>query len=710
MRLVLLFATTMFASATLLFVVQPMIAKLLLPALGGSPAVWTTSMLFFQGTLLLGYGYAHAGARWLSPRKQVIAHIVVVLIALASLPLAIPALDIDSSTAPTLWVLTALALSVGPSFFALSTTAPLLQHWFAHTGHPDGEDPYFLYAASNIGSMVALLGYPFVIEPTLGVSAQTSLWSWLYLAFVALLIACATQVFHVRASHAAHHREATSGTWRERVRWVLLAAAPSSLMLGLTQYITIDVAPVPLLWVIPLALYLLTFILVFAKRAVLLPDAIRTAIPVVVAMIFLPEDLRVEVLAHLGCFFLLTLFCHGQLARERPSVARLTEFFFLVSLGGVLGGLFNAVIAPALFDRTLEYHLVLCLLVACIYPAQFRVGEVGQARHLTLLSAVAIAVVYLHIQYFWWVHDPDSVIAVVIVVSVYGVLSLARPRWENVAFALLLALGAYSRMETDHIIAYDRSFFAAYKIYDEYNSDGDRFRVLSHGTTGHGAQPLDSVAATMAVSYYHAEGPVGQVIDTIEHRNILVIGLGAGAVAAYGHERAKIDFFEIDPLVEEIANTYFTYLKMCGEDCTVTIGDGRRLLEQSTKTWDIIILDAYNSDAVPTHLLTLEALDLYLEHLSPEGVLLFHVSNRYLDLEGVVGRLATERGLDVLAQSHTPSEELHEQNVSASHYVVVGRTQEILDPLFDQDYWYGASITGPLWTDDFTNVVDVIMW
>lgn len=714
--LVALYALTMFASASLLFVVQPMVAKLLLPSLGGSSAVWTTCMLFFQAMLLGGYLYAHVGARFLSPRRQAIVHIPLMLIAAVTLPIALPELTLDASEQPTTWLLAALVLSVGAPFFVVSTSAPLLQHWFAHTGHEQAEDPYFLYAASNLGSMVALLGYPFVIEPWLGVTAQTIAWAAVYGLFAVLLLACANVVRGVGSS-LAKEQDATCApplTWPQRGRWILLAAAPSSLMLGLTQFLTTDIAAVPLLWVLPLALYLMTFILVFARKPVLLPNIVRLLLPTLCAVVFAATafkvDMWISIILHLLNFFLFAMFFHGTLARERPHPARLTEFFLLLSIGGALGGLFNALIAPSIFDRAVDYHLIMFLSIACMKPADWRIANPHGNRWVMPVFVFAVLGFYLYAQGVWALdYDWQILAGTLAFLTCVFVVGALGPRWENVAFAITLALGAHTAMKTKGLITYERSFFAAYKVYERTYKASGEFRKFSHGTTVHGAQSLDPDKKSVPVSYHHPDGPVGQVLGAIPHREVLVVGLGAGAMASYAHENARFDIYEIDPLVHEIAEEYFTYLEICGEYCEVKIGDGRRLIAESNKKWDIIFLDAYNSDAVPTHLLTREALDLYLEHLNPGGVIVFHVSNRYLDIEGVVGAIAADAGVATRTQLHNPPRrERKEKHIDRSKYSVVARNEADIAVLAAQeDVWETTWRADVVWTDDFTNVVRV---
>ena len=713
-----LFAVTMFASAALLFVVQPMVAKLLLPHLGGSSAVWTTCMLFFQAVLLAGYGYAHLGARWLSPRRQALVHVPLMVAAFALLPIGLPTLGIDSSQAPIAWLLAALTLAVGLPFFVVSTSAPLLQHWFAHTGHPDADDPYHLYAASNLGSMVALLGYPFLVEPYLGARAQTVAWAALFAVFVAMTVACAWRIRDARTTRTTttNAADAPPLMWSQRLRWTAYAFIPSSLMLGVTSYLTTDIAAVPLLWVLPLALYLFTFILVFAPRRLLLPAGFRTALPLIATAILIATAYRVPMAAgialHLLNFWLFAMFFHGELARERPHPARLTEFFLILSIGGALGGLFNAVIAPAVFDRALDYHLVLGVAVALIAPSAWRTRNAHGNAWVIPSVLVPWMGFYLWVLEFWTLNDPVSLIPTVCFLAVVFLLCVTRPRLENVGFGVVLVVGALAFMHTDGLIAYERSFFAAYKVFEREYRESGRYIKISHGTTTHGAQSLDPAKAHIPVSYHHPDGPVGRILEAIPHQRVLVVGLGAGAMSSYAQPGMRFDIFEIDPLVEEVAREHFTYLEHCGRRCDVTIGDGRNLIAAAPDhTWDIIFLDAYNSDAVPTHLLTLEALELYARKIKPGGVIVFHVSNRYLDIEGVVGAVARAAGVTARTMLHIPPRrQRRRKHIDASKYTIVARSAADLGRLNHDEAWTAARTADVVWTDDFTNVLSVFEW
>ena len=715
--LVALYALTMFASAALLFVVQPMVAKLLLPSLGGSPGVWTTCMLFFQAVLLAGYAYAHLGARLLSPRRQAMLHLPLTVAAFVVLPISIPELGIDASQNPTTWLIAALILAVGLPFFVVSTSAPLLQHWFAHTHHPDRDDPYHLYAASNLGSMTSLLGYPFLIEPFLGVRAQTVAWAVVYAVFVVVVFACATTMRGARTTRAtsASRADAAPLSWRQRLRWTVWAFVPSSLMLGVTQYISTDIAAVPLLWVLPLALYLSTFILVFSKRRVLLHDAFRHLLPLLAMGVLVTATFKapiwIGIVLHLANFFLLAMFFHGELARERPHPSHLTEFFLILSIGGALGGLFNAVIAPLVLDRTLDYHLVLAAAVALIAPSRWRLLNTHGNRWVVPSVVVPICAYFLYAHDVWSLETPSSLFGLLLLVGPVYVTAVLWPRLENPGIGIVILFGSLSYLQTDGIIAYERSFFAAYKVFErEY--EGNRVRKVSHGSTTHGSQFADPDKAATPLSYYHREGPVGQILSTFAHRDLLVVGLGAGAMSAYAGGGVTMDIFEIDPLVEELAREHFTYLSLCGEHCTVAIGDGRRLVEEAPdEKWDIIFLDAYNSDSIPTHLMTREALDLYFRKVKAHGLVVFHVSNRYLDLEGVVGALAWDGDYASVSRLHSPPKtDRRIKQVDISRYTVVARDEADLGPLAEDPDWEPTKVAEVLWTDDFTNIVSVFDW
>lgn len=712
-------ALTVFVSASLLFVVQPMVGKMILPHLGGSSSVWTTCMLFFQTVLLLGYIYAHGVAQSMRLERQVAVHLGIMLVAaVASLPLAVPEAWLQVEGSPAGWLLVALTIGIGLPLFVVSSSAPLFQHWFSKTDHPDADDPYHLYAASNVGSMIALLAYPFVIEPSVGLSFQSIGWSVGFVSLIAMTGATGALVLRRKSVDASGTAETAKQVepleWKRRGLWVLWAFIPSSLMLGVTQFLTTDIASVPLLWVLPLALYLLSFILVFSRWEIRVGGPMRTALPLVILFVldFSVSDasMGLIVVAQLVLFGLLATHYHGELAEDRPVAEHLTEYFIWMSVGGAAGGLFNSLVAPAVFDRPMEYMVVLALAAGFMYPNRERIED-----ELLPSWPVPVLLVPVGLLFLWMIHYLSLGYWVPMAVSVVTVLAglaigLRWPRWENVAVAAVILLGMTSLQHTPGVVEYERSFFASYTVFAR-EEHGRTFVKFSHGTTSHGVQSRETELEETPLAYHHPSGPVGDVVDAIPHEKVGVLGLGAGAMAAYAEPGTDFTFYEIDPRVEAIAREHFSYLDQCGKRCTVEIGDGRKLLERTPPdTYDILFLDAYNSDSVPTHLMTREALELYLSRVDEDGVLVFNVSNRYLDIEGLVGALAEDKGLVARTRFHYPRRNLRNKNVYTSVYTVVARDEEDLRNLAENPGWKPTKNNGVVWTDSYSDVVSILDW
>ncbi|HEV8058804.1 MAG TPA: fused MFS/spermidine synthase, partial [Gemmataceae bacterium] len=720
----ILFATTMFVSATLLFWVEPMIAKMILPRLGGTPAVWNCCLVFFQTVLLAGYAYAHLSTSKLGIRRQSWVHVLVVLLPLAFLPLGLRDWAPPTSGNPLGWLLLLLAASVGLPFFVLSTTAPLLQKWYSNTGGPAGNDPYFLYAASNFGSLLALLGYPVLIEPFLplrGTSAlfsQVNLWAIGYGCYCVLLFTCLVGLNRTRSlpdSAQAVARQLAKRPMKVEppeaarlplpacVRWVCLAFVPSSLLLGITTFITQDIAAIPLLWVIPLSLYLLSFILVFARWPERCHRLVVLVTPLlIVSILFIAESglepgIILSIGLHLLTLFVVALACHGELARGRPPVAHLTAFYLLIALGGVLGGLFNALLAPVLFSSVIEHEVALalaCLLLPAFTPVAplFLERRFGwppsrmRAWCVDVIIAVLLGVISLDLLVFYAreVAAADSststlfavaqraldIAATALHVSVdtlwkaclYGVPLLICLGFQRRSVRFGLALAAFivaSRLngplqeqgkDLPTVLYRDRSFFSVLRIELEGKDTIAESHILMHGTTLHGQQFTDPRLRREPLTYYTKSGPLGQMMRIIDgskaHKKFALIGLGAGTSACYGRSGDALTCYEIDNAVVKIAKDtrYFTYLSDCaarGCQIEAILGDARlRLAEAPDRAFDVIIVDAFSSDAVPIHLITRQAFELYLQKLTPDGVLLIHVSNHYLNLDPVVGNNA----------------------------------------------------------------------
>jgi hypothetical protein len=737
-----LFAVTLFLSASLLFWVQPMIAKMLLPLLGGTPAVWNTCMVFFQAMLLGGYAYAHLVTWRLSRKRQIILHTALLGIAMLVLPISLSQRAFESvptDSNPVFWLLGVLFLSVGLPFFVLASHAPLLQRWFSHSNHAAAGDPYFLYAASNLGSLVALLGYPLLLEPHLRLLEQSRVWT---AGFAALgICVLASGILAVKSGWSspgskdaslletspAERGEAVSlSGLGQRFRWVLLAFAPSSMMLGVTTYLTTDLASVPLLWVAPLSLYLLTFIFAFARRRYLSLAWMARALPfgaVALVYILLSEATQPAWLlmaVHLAVFFVAAMVCHGQLAAERPRPIQLTEYYLLISVGGVLGGVFNALIAPTVFTRVLEYPLVL-VLVCLLRPAAGTSAGISSFKwsDLGIPAGIGLTAVLLAI----FVPQKTSIPLQLELGLVFGLplflcfLAVDRPIRFGTAIGAVLLAGAFHPGTHGRPLYAERNFFGVLRVTQD---PAGMFHRLVDGNTVHGRQSLDPERKCEPLSYYHRSGPLGQIVAAANERlaltNVAVIGLGAGAMAAYAKPCQAWTFFEINPLVVRLAQStnFFTYLDECAAGSVkVVLGDARlRLRDAAPAEFGLLIVDAFSSDSIPVHLVTREALDLYVSKLAPGGLLAFHISNRYLDLEPVLGDLAQSAGLICHSQDDDPNWLEAADGKDPSHWLVMARRNEGAGSLAKDARWLPVAgrAQPEIWTDDFSNILRVFRW
>lgn len=725
--LLVVFTAAIFTSAFLLFLVQPMFSKLVLPLLGGAPAVWNTCMLFFQAVLLAGYLYAHLSTRWLGVRRQAVLHLALLACALAVLPISIPAgWQTPGSGSPVLWLLGLLSVTLGLPFFVLSSSAPLLQKWFSATRHRDADNPYFLYAASNLGSMLALLAYPVLVEPRLRLSEQSTAWAAGFGVLLLLTSGCAVLLYRTSAPCASEVAlPETKGIVAARVSptqrmwWIVLAFAPSSLLLGVTQTLTTDVAAVPLLWVLPLAIYLLTFILVFARRTVLRQRWLARAQPFLVipaiGTIIMGGSYPLPFIIplHLLTFFVVAMLCHGALARSLPPTRHLTEFYLWMSLGGAMGGVFNVLIAPALFTGVLEYPLV--LIFACmLVPGQRWLKDPPRMRLLDLVLPVAVgAVLSVAVFSAYRLEEAWGYLAALVTLGLCLVVcfgSAERPiRYGLVLLAVFFGGRPIINSERNVLFA-ERSFFGVNRV--TASSDG-KYHLLMHGSTLHGAQSTEGTDRLEPLTYYTRTGPIGQVFAALPPqgagRRVAVVGLGTGSLACYGSPADRWTFYEIDPVVARIArdSRYFTFIRDCAPSAAVVMGDARiSMLQAEAGEYDVIVLDAFSSDAIPIHLITREALSLYLRKLAPGGAIAFHISNRHLNLEPMLRNLAADAGLVALAQADGPREAVYE---APSRWVVVARGGTDLGALTADERWkVPRSRDGVgVWTDDFSNILSV---
>jgi len=715
-----------FVNAALLFSVEPMFSRLVLPFLGGTPSVWNTCLVFFQAALLVGYGYAHALSRMRDLRYRTAVHIAVLAISCLALPLSIRGYgDPPAGNAGIIWLLMLLAVSLGAPFVVLASGAPLVQRWLAESGHPDAANPYFLYAASNLGSLVALLSYPVLIEPWMTLSSQRAAWSVAY-AILALVIAVSlvTSAWtHPRRRAEPQGVPAPAVRPFKRVSWVLYSAVPASLLVGVTTFISTDVAAVPLLWVLPLSIYLLTFAIVFSRRPAIPHSWMVRAAPHALVIVAIPVfwNMRLPgffgVAVHLVVLFIVAMVCHGELARRRPPAAQLTEFYVWVGVGGLIGGVFNALLAPVIFDRVYEYPIVLAL-VGLMLPAtrhqrRLRVADVL----LPAILGAGLLAVTLRI-------DPLPSRLALLVTLLLGVTVFsfrARPTRFGLALAAVFAAGVLRDVLRDGgntVLDSERSYFGVYRVARDTRS---RVVTLYHGTTLHGAQSLDPPRRLVPLTYYHPSGPSGDLFRFTPagmkvHRNIAVIGLGAGSLACYGQRGERWTYYEIDPVVVRIAldSRLFTFLRDCPPSLHIVLGDARlSLAKERNARFDMLVLDAFSSDAIPVHLLTREAFRGYLPLLAPHGVIAVHISNDHLDLEPVVASVAAELGLTARIRRDLviPRNDAAWGRTPAV-WTVLARSPSDLGMLLTTAGWEPLRRRADVgvWTDDFSNIVRVLEW
>ncbi len=815
--MMLLFSVTIFISATLLFLIEPMFAKFVLPSFGGAPAVWKGSIMFFQAALLTSYLYVHATTSWLGARRQAVLHLAIVLLPLLAFILwgridhqRVEEWAPGADSNPLLYLLGLLAVAIGLPFFAISATNPLIQRWLADTDHPAAGDPYFLYRASNLGSVIGLLGYPLVVEWTLGLDQQGFYWSWVgYALLVVLVFASAVVLWRSSPATSATVEEdeelaeeeaspnppvgagggapetgaalvepvaggmASAPTLLRRLRWIGLAFVPSSLMLGVTDFVTTDIATIPLLLVIPLSLYLFSFVIVFSPSR-RMPDVMHrimvAALPVMMALLVVTmlTDLKrpywLLILLHVLGFFVVAMVLHGELARDRPPARNLTEFYLWVAVGGVLGGVFNALIAPVAFDTVVEYPLAIVL--ACLFlpgvvlsrlfrnerqvteleapdeesedaPRQ-RDARRGVTRGLDVVLPVGLGLVIVGLG---WVIDnvvdPSLVIGeqsgrsilwqVVIGLSAGLCLWFAYSDNRPIRFGLGIAMVivAVTYASGAGALYEDRSFFGVYRVQGEEGTQ-NAYHALVVGSTDHGSQVLGP-QPPIPIAYHDPTGPFGQLFQALpaevtDESPVAVLGLGAGVMACYAESGQQMDFYEIDPAVEAIArNTnLFTYLRDCPGEYDVILGDARLKLaeEAGDGEYGMIVGEAFSSDAIPVHLTTREAVELYLDKLQENGVIVMHISNRHLDLEPVVGDLARDQNLVCYSQFDGASDA---ENVGSpypqykypSHFTILAREAADLGNVPDDPRWQPCQSNpdpDDVWTDDFSNLLSTFLF
>ncbi len=726
-----------------------MFARMVLPLLGGAPAVWNTCLVFYQCALLVGYLYAHGVGR-LALKLQVPLQFALLVIAGIALPIAVRGGAPPASANPVGWVLWILVISLGLPFIVLATTGPLLQRWFSMSSDSTKGSPYSLFAASNVGSFLGLFGYPLLVEPTLRVHTQSVGWTVGYGVYALLMSACGVVAWRTAGVAPSATVPASAGLvdsivpasrrpekepapidplsddpWGTRLRWLGLAAVPATLMMSVTTFIGTDIVSVPLLWMAPLAIYLLTFVLAFAERRLIRLDLVVWLFPAAVTLIVVlvmapPVFPVVMIVLHLTAFFIIAMACHLELAATRPPAESLTEFYLWLSAGGAVGGLFNALIAPLIFVNPFEYPLA--ALSACLLLPQAAAS--GAARRSQLRQVVAYATtavpLLLVIADLYFVQAMsdylpyDTFTRYVIIFGppcLVGFAMRSAPLRMGIALATVVVAGSFVRFDNRRPVHLERSFYGVHRVlFSGFE------RVLLNGTTNHGAQSVDPGLRCEPLTYYSRGGPVGQLFTMLKAHDRLgrigVVGLGTASMAAYASPGQSWTFFEINPVIERLARQSFTYLADCAPDAKVVIGDARlKLTSQPDGTFDVLVLDAFSSDSIPVHLLTREAMDLYFRTLGPGGVLAVHISNRFLDLAPVVAATGRESGLTSVVQLHAPSatQWIISREISPSRWVLVVRGRADLGELATDTRWSSLDGTdGPVWTDDYSNVIGVL--
>jgi hypothetical protein len=721
----LLFAATLFVSAFLLFSIQPMFTKMVLPLLGGAPTVWSIALVFFQATLLGGYAYAHLIVRRIPLGIGALIHFGTLAAAAMMLPIrAASSFGSPPTDNIAFWLIGLFAVSIGLPFAVLATTAPLLQRWFSASGHSRASNPYVLYAASNLASFAGLFAYPTLIEPFVPLHAQAWMWSAGFAAF-ALLVATAGLFVARHARPLATASEPARVPTRDRLFWMALAAIPTGLVIAVTSYIATDLASAPFLWVLPLALYLLTFVATFRERPWLSHSTVARLVPFAVAPLSVgllggqrPYWLAL-VAINLAAFVLLALLCHGELYRRRPASAHSTEFYLWTSLGGALGGMFAAIVAQHLFTQVYEYPILIVAALLAL-PGVSQGGPrrlIVQTGPVLMLAALAVvARLGFGVRLPATAELPFQILLVVLV----AIMLLQRER--SARLITLVALGflltglwqpGFNR------VAAARSFFGVNQVIE--TTDG-RFRLLYHGTTLHGAERIADATADVVpepLTYYYRGGPISEGIDAVRRlqgslRRVAVVGLGTGALACYRHRGEAWTFYEIDPAVVRIARDpdFFTFISGCAPDLPVVVGDARLTLAASTEKYNLIILDAFSSDTIPVHLLTREAVAGYLEHLAEGGVILMHISNRYMELADTVAAVGTAEGLAaiVVKVDDRPQASPPDYKMTAE-VVALARRPEDVGNLRDRPGWHPlrAETDVQAWTDDYSNIFGAII-
>jgi hypothetical protein len=717
---------------------------MVLPRLGGAASVWSVAMVFFQTTLLAGYAYAHLLTRMAPGRPSFVIHLVVMAAACLFLPLSIATgWGQPPEVGEAFWLLGLFAVSIGLPFFALSANGPLLQAWFVRTGHPDAKDPYFLYAASNVGSFLALIAYPIIVEPYIRLTQQVWLWTAGYFLLIVVVAGCGLLMLRSRnrlpeptTADADETTDAAPPTWRDTAAWIGLAAVPSGLLIAVTAGISTDVASVPLFWTFPLALYLLTFVIVFQRRPFIPHSLVLAVQPGAVlflafALLFgnFVQSIFAQIVIHLSVFFVCTLMCHGELARRRPPPRFLTGYYMWLSFGGMLGGILVGIVAPHVFSRIAEYPILLVLTLLCRPGLALPSREQGLSRYYAqyvILAAVGLLMALVMILAsvdMAFQTEPANFLSAALLGAGIVLLTLVNRQTVLLFAAVVGALyliDYYNRLGVTNFLV--RNFYGVLSVVEE--NDG-RFRVLYHGSTAQGAQRIRDDQGNLLkgrpenVSEFHDGGGIAQVVDAVTKRvggpiNMGVVGLGTGALACRVHEGSSVTFFELSADIARVARdpTLFNFISECAPKSRIVVGDARLTLEKEPNgSYDLIFIDAFIGAAIPIHLMTREALKMYFDKLKPNGVVAMHISNYRLELATVAAGIAEANGAIMRLYDGGDIEADDNQFVIIPRVAVIARNDADFGVLKDSKFWpvRPRDPRQAVWTDDYSNIFSAIV-
>lgn len=735
----LLFAITQGLCSFLLFAIQPLAARILLPHFGGSPAVWIICLSFFQTALLGGYIYAHwnqnlKGGQW-DRRSVYILTLLAGLCWIWMIPSSVGFLGEGSNSSGqiSLHLFANISLWLGFPLLMLSASSPMLQSWLGSTRHPMRVNPYPLYSISNAASILALLSYPLIIEPFFGLRLQYRLWMIGLSIAAALLIACQTLARIYKAP--ARNREKlgavnSSPSYRSYIIWILWPAVTAVYLPGITLYLSTDLLSVPLLWILPLALYLTSFVVVFSKRFGRASNllnifyrlfAFGSLLALIALVSGIGQPLAFFVPLHLSVFFVACLFVHGKLVESKPEPKFLTHFYMSLAAGGMMGGLFSALVAPHLFSEISEYPLAVLLVFFLSFGDWKQVRSLSWSFRLNPLLVAALIILGTAIaSSVGW--EPDSrltLFAVTIIPGLFAYRSLRSPVIYGLSLSILFVTVHYSVSIGSDVIHRSRSFFGTVKIVE---TDKGKFRKMIHGNTLHGLQSTDPDLSNEPGSYYSRTGPAGDVMEVVRKNikesgelNIGVVGLGVGTLSAYAQARDHWRFFELNPQIPKIANDKFSYLKEAQKlsRVDVILGDARlTLASQEDQVFDLLILDAFSSDGIPFHLLTREALDLYWKKLKSTGLIAFHISNRYFDFSKPLSVLASLFGANVAIRDDKNDDALIKSGFkTTSVWIAMSRDRKIVQNILNESGWIEPKDAGTdPWSDDHMSLLDIFKW